>query len=49
MESIPKDIEKYLVRNEIIEKHFHLRKRFDLRGDNVDASNKRLFIKKRNT
>ena len=43
MEDIPKDIEKYLVKDEIVEK------RFDLKGCIVCASNKRLFIKKGNT
>ena len=42
MEGIPKDIEKYLVSDEIVEK------RFDLKGCIVCASNKRLFIKKGN-
>lgn len=49
MERIPKDIEKYLVKDETIEKHFHLRKRFALRGDDLYASNKRLFIKQGDT
>lgn len=43
MENMPKDIEKYLTRDEIVEKHFNLK------GCKVYASNKRLFLKKRNT
>jgi len=42
MEDIPKDIEKYLVKDEIVEK------RFNLKGCTVFATNKRLFIKKGN-
>ena len=43
MIDIPKDIEKYLVRDEIIEK------RFKLRGQTAYASTNRLFIKKGST
>ena len=42
MENIPKDIEKYLVKDEFIEE------RFDLKGCVVCASSRRLFIKKGN-
>jgi hypothetical protein len=42
---VPKDIEKYLVKNETIEKEFKLRGLFGLTGPKVYASNKRLFIK----
>ena len=42
MEHIPEDIEKYLVKDEIVEKCFNLS------GCNVYASNKRLFIKRGN-
>ncbi len=43
MEHIPKDIEKYLVKDEIVEKRFNLKE-----GCAVFATNKRLFIKKGN-
>jgi len=46
---VPKEIEKYLVQDETIEKHFHLRGRFALGGDDLYASNKRLFIKQGDT
>lgn len=42
--SIPKEIEKHLVRDEIIEEEFNLRGRFALSGYKVYASNKRLLI-----
>ena len=41
---ISKEIEKYLARDEIIEKEFHPRGRFSLNRDKVYATNKRLFI-----
>ena len=43
MIDVPKDIEKYLVRDEIIEK------RFKLKGQTAYASTNRLFIKKGST
>src|SRR4030042_2703589 len=43
---IPKEIEKNLATDEVIEKEFHLRGRFGLSGDKVYASSKRLFIVK---
>ena len=43
MEDIPKDIEKYLVKDEIIEISFKLH------GCSVYASDRRLFLKKGNT
>ena len=46
---IPKEIEKYLVRDEVIEKEFYLRGRFALTGYKVYASNKRLFIRRGNS
>ncbi|MCK4387798.1 MAG: hypothetical protein KAW00_03405 [Dehalococcoidia bacterium] len=46
---IPEEIEKYLVKDEIIEKEFSLRGRFALSGDKVYATNKRLFIIKGNS
>jgi len=46
---IPKEIEKYLTTDEVIEKEFHLRGRFALTGDKVYASNKRLFIVRRDS
>lgn len=47
---VPKIIKEYLVQDEIIERHFYLRKRFSLRGgDNLYASNKRLFHLKGDT
>jgi len=46
---IPRDVEKYLVRDEIIEKEYYLRGRFALVGHKVYASNKRLFIKRGNS
>jgi hypothetical protein len=46
---IPKEIGKYLVRDEIIEKEFHLRGRFELTGYKVYVSNKRLFIRRGNS
>jgi len=42
MKNIPKDIEKYLIKDEVIEKHFKLR------DCAAYASNKRLFVKKGN-
>jgi hypothetical protein len=41
---MPKKIEEYLARDEIIEEEFDLRGRFALSGCKVFASNKRLFI-----
>jgi len=41
---MPKEIEEYLTRDEIIEKEFYLRGCFALSGYKVYASNKRLFI-----
>ena len=41
---IHEEIEKYLVKDEIIEKEFYLRGRFALSGYKVYATNKRLFI-----
>ena len=46
---IPKGIEKYLLRDEIVEKEFTLRHRFALTGYKAYGSNKRLFIKHGNT
>ena len=46
---IPKEIEKYLVRDEIVEKEFYLRGRFALTSCKLYASNKRLFIKQGNS
>ena len=46
---IPKGIEKYLLRDEIIEREFTLRGRFALTGYKAYASNKRLFIKRGST
>ena len=43
MEDIPRDIEKYLVKDEIVERRFNLKE-----GNTVFATNKRLFIKKGN-
>jgi hypothetical protein len=45
--TVPKEIEKYLTTDEVIEQEFHLRSRFALTGYKVYASNKRLFIMKR--
>jgi hypothetical protein len=45
---VPRDIEKYLVRDEIVEKEYYLRRRLSLTGHKVYASNRRLFIKRRN-
>jgi len=47
--TIPKEVEKYLVTDEIIEKEFYLRGRFALTGCKVYASNKRLFIVQSNS
>ena len=47
--TVPKEIEKYLVKDEIIEKEFYLRGRLALTGYKVYASNKRLFIMQRNS
>lgn len=46
---VPKGIEKYLLRDEIIEKEFRLGSRFTLTDYRAYASNKRLFIKHGNT
>lgn len=46
---VPSEIKKYLVQDETIEKFFFLRNRFAFRGDDLYASNKRLFIKKGDT
>lgn len=41
---ISKEIKEYLTEDEVIEKEFYLRGRFELRGNKVYASNKRIFI-----
>ncbi|GAG96828.1 unnamed protein product, partial [marine sediment metagenome] len=43
MINIPKDVEKYLVKDEIVDKQFQLKDR------NVFTSTNRMFIKKGNT
>lgn len=47
--NMPKEIERYLVTGETIEKEFFLRGRFSLTGCKVYASNKRLFITQSNS
>ena len=41
--NVPKEIEKYILKDEFVEKEFHLKK-----GYSLYASNRRLFIKKGN-
>ena len=46
---IPKEIDRYIVKDELLEKQFSLSGIFEIKGTNVYATNKRLFVKRGNT